>query len=108
MPNKRTTAKGKFARKEGATELTKESQTSMREKGRIVKVPRRKKSDTSIFHINTLSKLNEFIASAFCHPLVSRKLRNLLGGSYLYSFNHSRKNFQLLMTAVELCLSGFI
>lgn len=39
------------------------------------------------FRINTLSKLNEFIALALCHPLVSTKLCNLLGGSYLYSFN---------------------
>lgn len=38
-----------------------------------------------IFHINTLSKLNGFIASTLSAP--SRRLRNLLGGSYLFSFN---------------------
>lgn len=62
MPTKEQQQEGSLS--EGAIELTKESQTSIHENGKIVKVLRGK-SDISIFHINTLSKLNEFIASAF-------------------------------------------
>lgn len=51
----------------------------------VTNIPELSVRHKHIFHINTLSKLNGFIASALSVP--SRRLRNLLGGSYLFSFN---------------------